>query len=295
MKNTIILFLLSTLFSCTGNKNQYDATGVFEAEETIISAQATGEIKEFKVLEGAQLKQGELVGYIDTMPLFLRKKQLMAQSKAVLSKAPSINTQLAALEEQLAQAKREQQRVQNLVKADAATQKQLDDVNAQVNILEKQLDASRSSLGITSGGLNEETVPILVQIEQINDQLKKSRLINPLKGTVLVTYTNKHEMAVTGKPLYKIADLSELILRAYLTADQLGKVKTGQRVQVLTATGEEKYNTHNGTILWISDKAEFTPKTIQTKDERANLVYAIKIKVPNDGTLKLGMYAEVKF
>jgi HlyD family secretion protein len=157
------------------------------------------------------------------------------------------------------------------------------------------VSALRSTLGITSGGLNQETQPIAVQIEQINDQLAKSRIINPLEGTVLVKYARAHEMAVIGKPLYKVANLREMILRAYVTGDQLPQIKTGQTVEVLTDKGDGDYASHSGTISWISDKAEFTPKTIQTKDERANLVYATKIKVPNNGDLKIGMYAEIKF
>jgi HlyD family secretion protein len=213
----------------------------------------------------------------------------------VLSKRPNVSSQLAALREQLKQAEREQQRITNLLKADAATQKQLDDANTQIAVIKKQIEAQQSSLNITAASLNEETLPLTVQVEQLNDQLQKCTLINPVNGTVLTKYAEANEMAVNGKPLYKIADLSAMILRAYITGDQFAQVKINQPVKVLVDAAEGKYTEYTGTIAWISDKAEFTPKTIQTKDERANLVYATKIKVKNDGRLKIGMYGEVKF
>ncbi|HEY9008021.1 HlyD family secretion protein [Ohtaekwangia sp.] len=282
------------LAACNGNKNPYDASGTFEAVETIIAAEATGTIKTLSIEEGLTLQAGQQVGSIDSVQLYLRKKQLQAQILAVLSKKPNIASQVSSLREQLKQAEREQQRITRLLKADAATQKQLDDANAQIAIVQKQIEALQSSLGITSSSLNEETLPLQVQIEQLNDQLSKCKVINPVKGTVLTKYAEANEMATTGKPLYKIADLSTIILRAYITGDQFAQAKINQPVKVLVDTDHENYKTYEGTIEWISDKAEFTPKTIQTKDERANLVYAIKIRVKNDGFLKIGMYGEVK-
>jgi len=295
MKN--ILFISTTLLlaSCSGNTNRYDASGTFEATETIVSAEASGVIKAFNIEEGEVLQAGQYIGGIDSVQLYLNKKQLQAQIQAVLSKRPDVATQLAALQEQLKQAHREQQRITNLLKADAATQKQLDDANAQVAIINKQIEGQRSSLRITSASLSEETLPLTVQIEQLNDQLEKCRIVNPVSGTVLTKYAEPNEMASNGKPLYKIADLSQIILRAYITGSQFAQVKLNQPVQVLVDAKDGEYTTYTGTVVWISDKAEFTPKTIQTKDERANLVYATKIKVKNDGKLKIGMYGEVKF
>lgn len=296
MNKLAFITLMTTLIvSCKSTKDEYDASGTFEAVETIVSAEASGTVKELNVEEGQILEKDQPIGYIDSIQLHLRRTQMLAQIKALLSKMPNVSTQVAALREQLKQAEHEQKRIANLVKADAATQKQLDDVTAQVNVLKKQIEAQESSLGITSGSLNEETGPLKIQIEQLDDQLQKCRIINPTKGTVLVKYLEKNEMAVIGKPLYKLADLSTMILRAYITGDQFSQAKLGQEVKVLADDGKSASREYKGTIEWISDKAEFTPKTIQTKDERANLVYAVKIKVKNDGLLKIGMYGEVKF
>lgn len=281
------------LTSCGQKEQAYDASGTFEAVETIVSAEATGTIKALNLVEGQVLKAGETIGYIDTTQLYLKKKQVVAQISAVLGKKPDVPAQIAAYQEQLKQANREQQRITNLLKADAATPKQLDDANAQIAIIKKQIDAQKSSLNITSTSLNQETLPLNVQIDQLNDQLSKSKVVNETAGTVLVKYAEVNEMATMGKPLYKISDLSSIILRAYITGNQLPTVKLGQKVEVLVDAADGKYKTYEGIIEWISDKAEFTPKTIQTKDERANLVYAVKIKVKNDGYLKIGMYGEI--
>ena len=254
-----------------------------------------GKLVRFDVEEGAQLKQNQIVGVIDTLQLYLKKKQLEASVKAVLSKQPDVATQLAALQEQIKTAEIEKKRVENLVKSNAATTKQLDDVNAQLEVLNKQYNATKSSLTITKQGLQSETFPLQIQIEQINDQLSKSRIINPVDGVVLTRYTKQNEVTATGKALYKIADLSEMTLRAYVNGDQLGQIKLGQKVKVFVDKGESEQKEMSGEIYWVSSKAEFTPKTIQTKDERANLVYAIKVRVKNDGYLKIGMYGEVKF
>lgn len=309
--SSILIFglLPALIVSCTGNDNAYDASGSFEAVETIISAEATGTIEAFNVEEGQILKAGEVVGYIDSTQLALKKKQLEAQIKAMGSRLPDIamqtgyyKQQLAAAEIRLGNLKREQTRIQNLVKADAATLKQLDDINAQVDESEKQLmvikkqDAAQvSALKTQSSGLRSDVLPLLAQIEQLNDQLGKCRIINGPAGIVLTKYAEANEMATTGKPLYKIADLTTVILRAYITGDQLAKVKLNQKADVMIDTGKDSVKHYNGLVEWISDKAEFTPKTIQTRDERANLVYAVKIRVLNDGALKIGMYADVKF
>lgn len=292
---------------CNGQKNPYDASGTFEAVETIVSAEATGRIMALNLEEGQQLKAGQTVGYIDSLQLHLRKKQLEAQIRATGSRVPDIVAQTNVYKQQIAVSQvrldnllHEQKRVQSLLKADAATPKQLDDINAQVAELQKQLDVIRkqdaaqtSVLKTQTSGLRADVLPLYVQIEQINDQLSKARIVNEVNGTVLTKYAEANEVASAGKPLYKIADLSTVILRAYLTGDQLSGVQLNQAVKVLVDSSAGQYRELPGTIEWISSKAEFTPKTIQTKDERANLVYAVKIRVKNDGYLKIGMYGEV--
>lgn len=291
----IAAVVMITLNACTTKKSEFDASGTFEAEETIISSEASGTIRQFDLKEGQMLKAGQIIGYVDSTQLFLRKKQLDAQIMALLSKRPDVGTQLASLQEQLASAEKEQQRVAKLVEADAATTKQLDDINSQLEVIKKQIDAQKSSLTISSEGISKDAIPLQVQVEQLNDQLNKCRIINPVNGTVLSKYAEANEMATPGKPLYKIADMRNMILRAYVTGNQLPQLKLNQQVKVLTDDGNGGYKEVTGTLNWINDKAEFTPKTIQTKDERANMVYAVKINVPNDGTYKIGMYGEIKF
>ena len=291
----LIASIATVLTACNNNKVSFDASGSFEAEETIISSEATGTIKQFSIEEGQTLEAGQTIGYIDSLQLYLKKKQLEAQVTAILGKKPNIPVQLSALQEQLRTAERERTRVANLVKGDAATPKQLDDINAQIEVLKKQIEAQKSTLSISSEGLGKDVVPLQVQIEQLNDQLAKCYIINPASGTVLSKYAEANEMTSAGKPLYKIANLSNIILRVYITGDQLPQAKLNQTVKVLTDDGKGGYKATAGTIIWINDKAEFTPKTIQTKDERANMVYAVKIKVKNDGLYKVGMYGEIKF
>lgn len=290
----LIAIALTGLASCNKGEDKYDASGTFEAVETIVSSQASGTIKELNLEEGQVLKAGQVVGYVDSIQLYLKKKQLEAQVKATLSQKPDISAQTASLQEQLRQAEREQKRTTNLLKADAATQKQLDDANTQVTVVKKQIAALQSSLGITSSSLNDQAKPLNVQIQQINDQLDKCRIVNEVNGTVLTKYAEVNEVTDAGKPIYKIAELNTIILRAYITGDQIPHVKVNQQVKVLVDDTKDSYKTYNGIIEWVSDKAEFTPKTIQTKDERANLVYAVKIRVKNDGYLKIGMYGEIK-
>jgi HlyD family secretion protein len=292
---SIIAAALFLLASCGKRENRFDASGSFETEETIISSQASGTIEQLNIEEGMNLNTGEYVGYIDTTELFLKKEQLLAQINAVLSQRPNIPEQLGALQSQLAAAEKEQQRFTRLVAQGAAPQKQLDDITAQVRTLRQQIEALRSSLNVASTSISEQATPLRVQIDQINEQISRAKIINPFNGTVLAKYANEHEVTVSGKPLYKLADLSYLILRAYITGDQLPYVRLNQRVAVFVDSSKDSYRQMPGTITWISDQSEFTPKTIQTKDERANLVYAIKIRVNNDGSLKDGMYAEVKF
>jgi HlyD family secretion protein len=299
MKNKLLNFafiLAAALFiGCSNGNGDFDATGTFESEEIIVSSEAMGKLAMFQVEEGMLLKENQIVGIVDTTQLHLKKKQLLSSITAVLSKQPDISAQLAALQKQIETTEVEKKRIENLVKLDAATTKQLDDVNSQLEVLNKQYTAAKSSLTITKQGLQSETLPLEAQVEQIEDQIKKSYIINPIDGNVLTRYAKPEEVTGIGKALYKIADLSEMTLRAYVDGDQLGQIKLGQKVKVYVDKGDGEQKEMSGEIYWVSSKAEFTPKTIQTKDERANLVYAIKVKVINDGYLKIGMYGEVKF
>ena len=309
LSGIMIFGLLPVLFiSCSGKADAYDASGSFEAVETIISAEATGTIESFKVEEGQILEGGAVVGYIDSTQLALRKKQLEAQVKAMGSRLPDIAMQTGYYKQQLAAAqirldnlKREQTRIGNLVKADAATPKQLDDINYQINaakkemaVIQQQINVQKNNVATQNRSILSEADPLRKRIAQLQDQAQRANIVNPVNGTVIAKYAEAGEVTSAGKALYKIADLSELNLRAYVTGVQLPTIKLGQQVKVLIDQGEKSYKEYQGTITWISDKAEFTPKTIQTKEERANLVYAIKVKVKNDGYLKIGMYGEVK-
>lgn len=283
------------LVSCGNSDADFDATGTFEADEIIVSAEVSGTIEQLDIEEGANVMQGQFLGWIDSTQLYLRKKQLLAQVEAILSKRPQIATQLASFKVQLETAERELQRVESLSKAGAATQKQVDDARAQVAVTRRQMEAHRSSLDISSQGLISETLPLTAQVEQVEDQLRRSRIMNPINGTILNQYSEQHELVTPGKPLYKVADLSNLDLRAYISGNQLPQTKLNQGVTVLVDNGSGGYKEYPGSITWISGKAEFTPKTIQTKEERADLVYAVKVRVKNDGYLKVGMYGQVKF
>jgi len=290
-----ILLAASVLVSCKNNSDKADASGTFEAIETIIAAEATGKLMAFEVSEGEQLKQGQLIGYVDSTQIYLTKMQLMQSRKAILSGRPEISIQIEALKQELKYAVDDQKRMENLVKGEVASQKQLDDANTKVAVLQSRIDALKSSLNTSSVNLTEQGGTVAVQLEQLNDQLRKCRIINPVNGTVLTKYAEPNEMTAPGKALYKIADLSTIMLRAYISGDQLSLIKLNQNVKVLTDDGNGGFNETSGVVSWISDKSEFTPKTIQTKNERANLVYAVKIKVKNDGTFKIGMYGEIKF
>lgn len=310
LKSAIIFFLLAIIVSaCTDNSDRSDASGTFEAVEIIVPAEANGVIKSLNIREGQTLDSGIQIGYIDSIQLYLKKKQLEAQIKALGYKLPDIAAQTAHFKQQAAVTQshleyllNEKKRTENLLKGNAATGKQLDDINAQIATAEQQLKAINkqgaaqvSALKTQYSGTSAEVEPLYIQIQQINDQLEKSKIKNPVNGTILTKYAEEAEMASIGKPLYSIADLSTIILRAYITGDQFTFIKPGQKVKVLADDKSGRLKVLEGAVDWISAKAEFTPKTIQTKDERANLVYAIKVSVKNDGTLKIGMYGEVKF
>ena len=287
-------FLILLLAACSSSKNQADASGVFETKEILISAKGSGEIMGFNVEEGQTVEAFKMLGYIDTTQLYLKKLQLEMNAKVIKNQFVDINKQTAALEQQIATAKTEKTRVENLLKSEAATPKQLDDINAQIATFEKQLEATKTSMQQSNSGVADTKSGVAVQIAQIDDQIKNSIIQSPITGTILTKYAEAGELAIQGKPLFKIADMNDMFLRAYITASQLTELKIGQQVKVFSDMGKSDHKEYQGTVTWISDKAEFTPKTIQTRDERANLVYAVKIAVKNDGYIKKGMYGELR-
>jgi len=295
-KISLGIFALAAIFaSCRNGENDWDAAGAFESVETIVSTESSGTLMQFDVEEGQTLNKNQWIGYVDSAQLYYKKQQLQAQIASTISQQPDIPVQVASLQSQLAEAQKNQKRMENLEKVNAATQQQLDDANTQVDMIKKQIEAQKSALGITSNTLLKDVSPLQRQIDQINDQLKKCKIINPVHGTVLTKYSENHEIITPGKALYKIAETDTLILRAYVTGVQLDQVKLGQVVKIRTDLGENTFRNYSGVVYWISDKSEFTPKTIPTKDERADLVYAIKVRVVNDGYIKIGMYGDLKF
>lgn len=310
MRNIFTAIIAATLLiSCNGNGNKFDASGTFEATEVIVSSELNGKILSFTINEGDTISANRVIGSIDAVGLSLQKEQVQASISSLNDKTVDVGpqvqllqNQLAVQQSQLANLLHEQQRIENLIKQDAATGKQLDDINAQIDVVKKQMvvtqqqiNVQRSNVSTQNKSILSESKPLQKRVAQFDDQLKRADIVNPVNGTVLTKYAEAGEITAAGKALYKIADLSVLKLRAYVTNDQLAQIKLGQQVKVLVDDGKGKYKEMTGTISWISDKAEFTPKTIQTKEERANLVYAIKVNVKNDGYLKIGMYGEVKF
>lgn len=270
--------------------------GTFEATEIIVSAEQTGKLMYFDAEEGVKLTKGEQVGLIDTVQLQLRAMRLGATKEVYASQRPDINKQLAVTKQQLEKAELEVKRYSALVRDNAANRKQLDDAESSVRVLRRQLDAQLSQLSNTTGSLNRQMDAAEIERWQVVDQLRKCCITSPISGTVLEKYAEAGEYAVPGKPLFKIADVNDMTLRTYVTAPQLTSLKIGQQVKVYADIGEDGSHEYKGVVSWISDKAEFTPKTIQTRDERANLVYAVKVKVKNtDGMLKIGMYGEADF
>lgn len=292
---SILVIALVTFTGCDNSNKKHDASGTFEATETIISAEANGKIMMLSVNEGDEVKAGQLLGYIDSTQLHFTKLQLQQNQKAILSGKPDIKTQLEALERELVNALADKKRIENLVKGEVASQKQLDDANTRIAVIKAKIDAQKSMLNTTTSTIHEQSRTISVQLAQVEDQLMKCKIVNPVAGTVLATYAAQFEMTSAGRPLYKVADLSTINLKAYVTSDQFTSLKLGQLVKVQVDGQEGETKMYEGVVEWINSKAEFTPKTIQTKNERANLVYAIKVKVKNDGLLKIGMYGEVIF
>jgi HlyD family secretion protein len=295
------------MISCDNNGKISDASGTFEAEEVVVSSELAGKIIAFNVQEGDHLNKDSSVGLVDAEGISLQKEQVEASIQSLQQRTMDVNPQVQLLQKQLAvqQSKldnlnHEKLRIENLVKADAATRKQLDDISSQVDIAQKEMNVTAQQIAVQKNTIStqnrsilSEGAPLEKRVAQLNDQLSRARIINPVEGTVLTKYAETGEITSAGKALYKIADLSTLNLRAYISGSQLSEVKLNQAVKILIDQGADKYKEYSGTVVWISDKAEFTPKTIQTKEERANLVYAIKVRVKNDGYLKIGMYGEV--
>ncbi len=297
IKNSFVLFVLIAFFSsCNKNNSIHDASGTFEATEIIVSSEVQGKVQEFNIQEGDWLQKDQYIGYVDTVQLHLKKLQLEAAKKGVKAGKPSVDIQMASLKEQLLKAEREYSRVQRLYAGNAATEKQLDDAKAQVDVLKKSIDAQDNVLTKSVSSIDEQLSMYQVQIEQAKDMLSRSRIYSPIEGTVLNKYIQQSELAGQGTLLFKIADTKNMFLRVYVVSSQLEEIKIGQEVKVFTNESYKSNKYYKGRITWISDKAEFTPKTIQTKDERENLVYAVKIAVENvDGRLKIGMYGDVDF
>lgn len=295
-RNLLGLCSLLALFSACGNgAPKYDATGTFETTEVLVSAEASGRLLYFDIEEGMLLKAGEEVGVVDTVQLYLKKLQLEASLKSVEEQRPDILKQVAAAKEQISAAQRERNRVANLLKVGAANQKQLDDAEDQLEVLRKQLVAQNSTLSNSHQSLTWQSSSVGIQVAQVEDQLRKCHITSPITGTVLAKYAEAGELTAMGTPLFKVADTEQMYLRAYITSEQLSQVKLGQKVTVFSDYGTDEHKQYPGVVTWISDTSEFTPKTILTKNERANLVYAVKIAVHNDGLLKIGMYGGVEF
>lgn len=301
MRHTYFAFLyfgILTLFffsSCKEKEKEYDATGTFEATETTVFAEQSGALLAFSVNEGENIEANMEVGLIDTTQTWLKIQQLHATKEVYRSQKPDMERQIAATRQQLVKARQDEQRYRELVADGAAPSKMLDDASSQVKVLQRQLDAQISSLSTSSRALDKQTAAAEVQVSQLRDQLRKCHIITPTKGTVLEKYVERGEFVSIGKPLFKIADTENMYMRAYVTSAQLQNIKIGQQVKVFADYGNNQRKEYQGTISWISSRSEFTPKTILTDDERADLVYAIKVAIKNDGFVKIGMYGQVKF
>ena len=295
MKKLLMAGVVLMMAACGTGEKEYDATGTFEATETTVSAEQSGTLLHFDVREGDTVTLGQEVGLVDTTQLWLKVQQLAATKEVYQSQKPEVEKQIAATRQQLAKARQEQQRYQELVSDGAAPSKLLDDATSQVQVLQKQLDAQLSALSTSTRSLDKQMAATDVQVSQLRDQLRKCHVVAPVKGTVLEKYVERGEFVGTGKPLFKMADTGQMFIRAYVTTAQLQHIKVGQPVKVFADYGDGERKAYDGTVSWISSRSEFTPKTILTDDERADLVYALKVAVKNDGYIKIGMYGEVKF
>ena len=290
----IIASIVLLLTACGKKEKEYDATGTFEATETTVSAEQSGTLLSFSLNEGDEVEEGREVGLIDTTQIWLKIQQTRATKAVYNSQKPDMEKQIAATRQQLSKAQTEQRRYQELVNDGAAPRKMLDDAVSQVQVLQRQLAAQISSLSTSTDALNKQMAATDVQVNQLRDQLQKCHIYTPVAGTVLEKYVERGEFVATGKPLFKVADTRQMYLRAYVTSAQLQHIKVGQTVKVFADYGNGQRKAYDGRVSWISSRSEFTPKTILTDDERADLVYAVKIAVKSDGYIKIGMYGEVK-
>lgn len=307
------IFLLAgiafIMLSCGYNEKEYDATGTFEATEVTVSAKASGELKMFSVTEGESVKGNQTVGFIDSYQLRQKQDELTAAElqldaniAATDSRQLDLQKQLASISQQITNAQYEQKRFAELVKDGAVPRKQLDDINNQIKVLQRQFEATGDQIHSNNLSLNEQARAIKAQRQgveaqkrQLDDQINNTKILAPIAGTVLEKYVEQGEFVAVGKPLFKVANIHQMYIRAYITSVQLKNIKIGQKVKVMADYGNNQKKQYNGTIIWISNRSEFTPKTILTDDERADLVYAVKIQFRNDGYVKIGMYGEVKF
>lgn len=297
MKTEIVLMTVASalVFASCGNKDaDYDASGVFETTEVIVSSRGTGEIVSLNVEEGQTVAANQPLGELDMTQLVLKKQQLTAGKDAAISRRLNTATQVAALRQQIANLKQEEARFKALLRDGAATQKQVDDIGYQIATLQQQLSAANEQVSTANQSIDGQSAGFDAQIGQVDDMMQQAVITSPINGIILSKYAEAGEFAVPGRALFKVADVSDMKLRAYVTADQLTGLKIGQKVKVYADQGENGRKEYDGTVSWISSEAEFTPKTIQTRDERSNLVYAIKITVHNDGLIKRGMYGDVK-
>ena len=296
MKKIVMMAtVLAVLASCGQGEKEYDATGTFEATETTVSAEQSGTLMRLEVSEGDEIAQGKEVGLVDTTQLWLKIQQMGATKAVYQSQKPDMEKQIAATRQQLAKAREDEQRYKELVADGAAPSKMLDDTSNQVKVLQRQLDAQISTLNTQLSTLNSQVSTVDVQVSQLRDQLQKCHVTAPMTGTVLEKYVQQGEFVATGKPLFKMADTQRMFIRAYVTSAQLQGIKVGQQAKVFADYGDGQRKEYDGTVTWISSRSEFTPKTILTDDERADLVYALKVAVKNDGYIKIGMYGEVAF
>ncbi len=293
MKRFVYIAITLLMVSC-GEKSEFDAQGTFEATEVIVSSEANGRIISFNIEEGNMVDANTIIGTIDSVQLYLQRKQLEAQQSALLASRPDIKKQVSSLKEEIAKQKVELKRIGNMLRDGAATQKQYDDIEAHIRILEGKLDATLSTLTKNASTIDDNSAALEAQISALDDRIEKCKIVSPINGTVLVKYAEVGELATVGKPLMKVADLENIYLRAYFTSNQLADIKLGESVTVIADFGNDKRYEYDGKITWISAESEFTPKTIQTKESRSNLVYAVKIAVKNDGRIKIGLSGEVK-
>ena len=294
MKRTILYAAAILLLVSCGDKQDYDATGTFEATEITVSAEATGKLLRMDAEEGSAVSEGQVLGVIDTTTLVLQREVIRKQQAAMLAARPDVQKQVASLREQIGKQETELARLQRMEAGGAATSKQVDDVATQLRVLRSQLDATLSTLNASVNSANSNAAALEVQMQLLDDQIRRCAVTAPSEGTILVRYAEAGEMAVTGKPLLRMADLEHMYLRAYFTSEQLAQIQLGQAVTVIADFGGDEQVSYEGTISWISAESEFTPKGIQTRNSRANLVYATKIAVKNDGRIKIGLYGEVK-